>query len=168
MILALLVGLGVFLVSLLFFVMATALVVPLVVRLIRLGYAGPRFWPNVAVMIIVSLVMAAMHLVQITLWAVAFQMCGATSSFEKAIYWSAGNYTTLGYGDVVVPERWRLLGPLEAINGFLLFGLSTAVMFAVMSRLIVTRLHLQPSGLDEEAGTPGPRSVVSDIRGDNV
>ena len=56
---------------------------------------------------------------------------------------SAENYTALGYGDVVLSERWQLLGPLEAINGLLLFGLSTAVMFAIMSRLITHRLRFQ-------------------------
>ena len=48
----------------------------------------------------------------------------------------------IGYGDINLSDRWRLLGPLEAINGLLLFGLSTAVMFAVMSRLITIRFHL--------------------------
>ena len=66
---------------------------------------------------------------------------GEISTFEKAFYFSAENYTALGYGDIVLSERWRLLGPLEAINGLLLFGLSTAVLFAVMSRLIANRLR---------------------------
>ena len=70
-------------------------------------------------------------------------MVGEMSTFEKSFYYSAENYTALGYGDIILSEQWRLLGPLEAINGLLLFGLSTAVMFAVMSRLIATRLHLQ-------------------------
>jgi hypothetical protein len=164
MIVPLLIGLGVFLISILSFAMAMALLVPLVIRPIRMGHAGVRFWPNVAVMMIVSLIMAATHLVQIVLWAVAFQLCGAISSFEKAIYWSAGNYTTLGYGDVIPSEQWRLLGPLEAIDGFLLFGLSTAVMFAVMSRLITNRLRLQPGRPSEEVRNREARSAVSDNR----
>jgi hypothetical protein len=61
---------------------------------------------------------------------------------ERAFYFSAENYTALGYGDIMLSDRWRLLGPLEAINGLLLFGLSTAVMYAVMSRLITNRLQL--------------------------
>ena len=71
MLLGLLVGMGVLLVSLLLFGMATALIVDLVVSLIRKGYAGRRFWKNIAVMMIVSLVTAAAHLLQIALWAVA-------------------------------------------------------------------------------------------------
>ena len=143
MILALLVGTAVLLGSLLSYGMATALIVHLVVRLIRTGYTGLGFWKNVAVMMIVSLVTATAHLVQIALWAVAFLMVGEISTFEKAFYYSAENYTALGYGDIVLSERWRLLGPLEAINGLLLFGLSTALMFAVMSRLITNSLRVQ-------------------------
>jgi hypothetical protein len=152
--LAFLVGFGTLLISLLSYGMGTDLLVQLVVRLLRKGYAGSVFWKNVAVMMIVSVLTAVVHLIQIVLWALAFLLCGATSTFENAVYGSAQNYTALGYGDVVLPERWRLLGPLEAINGLLLFGLSTAVMFAVLSRLIATRLHLLalPSGTGEPEG----------------
>jgi len=142
MVFALLVGLGMLLVSLLFYGMAAAFIVHMVVRLIRKGYAGLALWKNVAVMMIVSLVTALVHLTQIALWALAILMCGETSTFANAFYFSAQNYTALGYGDFILSEPWRLLGPLEAINGLLLFGLSTAVMFAVMSRLITTRLRL--------------------------
>jgi hypothetical protein len=87
-----------------------------------------------------------MHLTQIALWAVIFLVCGEISTFEQAFYVSAENYTALGYGDVILSERWRLLGPLEAINGLLLFGLSTAVLFAVMSHLVANRLRHQFGG----------------------
>jgi len=92
-------------------------------------------------MIVITLVMAAAHLMQVALWAAAFRASSEISSFEKAFYFSAENYTTLGYGDIVLSDRWRLLGPLEAINGLLLLGLSTAVMFAVLDRLVADRLH---------------------------
>jgi Ion channel len=115
----------------------------LVVRLIRSGYTELGFWKNVAVMMIVTLVTAAAHLTQIALWAVAFLMVGEISTFDKAFYCSAENYTALGYGDILLSEQWQLLGPLEAMNGVLLFGLSTAVMFAIMSRLVANRLHLE-------------------------
>jgi len=152
MVVALLVGIGTLLVSLLSYGIATALIVHLVVRLIRKGYAGLGFWKNIAVMMIVTLVTATAHLLQITLWAVVLLMVGEIVSFEKAFYCSAENYTALGYGDIVLSERWRLLGPLEAINGLLLFGLSTAVMFAIMSRLITNRLHLKPGPTQKRAG----------------
>jgi hypothetical protein len=155
MLFSLLVGIGILLVSLVSFGIATALIVQLVVRLIRKGYAGPAFWKNVAVMLIVSLITALVHLIQIAVWALAVLLCGAPWTFENAFYASAQNYTALGYGDYMLSEPWRLLGPLEAVNGILLFGLSTSVMFAVMSHLVVTRLHLLPGYLPETAaGSP--------------
>jgi hypothetical protein len=154
--LALLVGLGTLLISLLSYGMATSLIIHLVVRLIRKDYTGLTLWKNIGVMVIVSMVTAVVHLIQVAVWAISTLLCGATSTFENAFYCSAQNYTALGYGDLVFSERWRLLGPLEAINGLLLFGLSTAVMFAVMSRLITSRLRLDPGhqGAQEKGGLP--------------
>jgi len=138
---ALLLGTGLLLASLLSFAVAIALVVSLMSRVIRTGYSGESFWKNVAIMIVITLVMAATHLMEIALWASAFLASSEISTFEKAFYFSAQNYTALGYGDIALSDRWRLLGPLEAINGLLLFGLSTAAMFAALSRLVSGRLH---------------------------
>ena len=82
-----------------------------------------------------------MHLIAIALWAIVYVLCGEMATFETALYFSAENYTALGYGDLVLSERWRILGPLEAINGLLLIGLSTAGMFAVLNRMIANRLR---------------------------
>jgi hypothetical protein len=157
MMLPLLVGVGVLFASLLSYGIATALIVDLLVRLIRRGYTGLVFWKNLAVMMVMALVTAAAHLIQIALWAVALLMVGEISTFEIAFYCSAENYTALGYGDIIFSEEWRLLGPLEAINGLLLFGLSTALMFAVMSHLILSRLgHLGSAGVwHEPVSAPG-------------
>jgi hypothetical protein len=156
---ALLVGTVVFLGSVLSYGMATALIVRVVARLVRAGYTGLEFWKGVVVMTGVTLITAAAHLIQIALWAVALVMIGQLPTFEQAFYCSAENYTALGYGDVTLSERWRLLGPLEAINGLLLFGLSTSVMFAVMSRLITNRLRFQLSQRDKGAVNQGPASA---------
>ncbi len=59
--------------------------------------------------------------------------------FVTNVYHSAVNYTTLGDDTVVMSARWRLLGPLEAADGMLMFGVSTAMIFAVIQRLIQTR-----------------------------
>lgn len=79
------------------------------------------------------------HLVEIAFWAVLFMMCGEFSDFGTALYHSAVNYTSLGYGDFIMTPSWRLLGPLETANGMLLFGVSTAMVFAVMLWLIQAR-----------------------------
>jgi hypothetical protein len=139
----LLISAGVLLCSLLCYAMTVAIIVGLVERVLRGGLDDPGFWKSVAVMMIVTLITAVAHLIQIALWALVYLLCGEMATFETAFYCSAQNYTALGYGDVVLSQRWRLLGPLEAINGLLLFGLSTAVMFAVLSRLITNRLRHQ-------------------------
>jgi hypothetical protein len=143
MLLPLLVAAGVLLGSVLLYAVSTTILVQLVVRLIRGGYSGLSVWKNIVFMLLVSLVTAVAHLIQITLWAAAFLMIGALPTFERAFYYSAQSYTSLGYGDIAVSEQWRLLGPLESINGLLLFGLSTAVMFAIMSRIIKNRLRFK-------------------------
>jgi hypothetical protein len=123
--------------------MTVAIIVGVVQRVLSGGHGDPGFWKSVAVMMIVTLITAVAHLIQIALWALFYLTCGEMATFETAFYFSAQNYTALGYGDVVLSQRWRLLGPLEAINGLLLFGLSTAVMFGVLSRLITNRLRRQ-------------------------
>jgi hypothetical protein len=155
MFLVILLAMVALLASLLCFAMGTTLILHLLVRLLRSGYSGSSYWKNVSTMMIVSLVTAAAHLMPIALWALVFLICGEMSTFEKAFYFSAENYTSLGYGDIVLSERWRLLGPLEAVNGLLLFGLSTAVMFAILSRLIASRLHhLGQPGLEALSSEP--------------
>ena len=149
---ALLLGIVVLLGSLLSYAIATNLIVHVVVRLIHAGYTGVEFWKGVVVMTIVTLITAGAHLTQIALWAAVFVSIGEILTFPRAFYYSAENYTSLGYGDIVLSERWQLLGPLETVNGLLLFGLSTSVMFAVMSRLITNRLHSQLGHHDEAAG----------------
>jgi hypothetical protein len=79
------------------------------------------------------------HLIEITLWAALFVICGEFKNFAGAYYHSAVNYSTLGYGDVIMSPSWKLLGPLEAADGALMFGVSTAMIFSVIQRLILTR-----------------------------
>ena len=67
---------------------------------------------------------------QLTLWGILFLLLGEFESLDVAIYHSAVNFATLGYGDMVMSPQWRLLGPLEAMNGALMIGLSGATMLA--------------------------------------
>lgn len=83
------------------------------------------------------------NMVQITIWAMVFRMLGEFGSMEDAIYHSAVNFATLGYGDVVMSRPNKLLGPIEAINGVLMVGISTAVLMAgfqdAINKLQLTR-----------------------------
>ena len=105
----------------------------------RRGRAGASVWINVAIVALVVAFAFVAHLLEIAVWAVVFVICGEFSAFGTAYYHSAVNYTTLGYGDVIMTPSWRLLGPLEAANGALMFGVSTAMIFAVIQRLIHDR-----------------------------
>src|SRR6201982_3164559 len=105
----------------------------------RLGRAGARVWIDAGIVALAISFALVAHLLEIALWAVLFVICGEFPEFGTAYYHSAVNYTTLGYGDVIMTPSWRLLGPLEAADGSMMFGVSTAMIFAVILRLIQTR-----------------------------
>ncbi len=97
---------------------------------------GPmRFVRDAVILTLISLVLMAAHLVEIAGWAVLFVRIDAFSVFEEALYFSSAAYTTLGFGDVLLPDEWRLLGGAIAADGFLLFGLSAAFLFEIAARL---------------------------------
>jgi hypothetical protein len=106
----------------------------------------PSFWPNFVLFLMTAVFLALTHLVDIGLWALLYCLCGEFAEFEAAYYHSAVNFSSLGYGDIAMSIRWRLLGPLEAMNGIVLFGLSTALMFALLMRLIQRRLAAKANG----------------------
>jgi len=97
------------------------------------------FWGGAAVLGTALLGLLATALAQIALWGAAFVLCGEFADFEDAFYHSAVNFTTLGYGDIVMSRRWRLLGPLEAVNGSLMLGLSAAMLFTVLGQVAEAR-----------------------------
>ncbi len=84
---------------------------------------------------VVLLMLFVGHLVQIAIWAALFMYIGEFGDFLTAFYHSAVNFASLGYGDIVMSEKWRLLGALEASNGVLMFGLSAGTILSVMSNL---------------------------------
>ena len=76
------------------------------------------------------------HGVEISVWGLFYFWQGCVPDTESAIYFSGATYATVGYGDLVLPEAWRMLAPLEAMTGILMCGLSTGLFFAVVHRLI--------------------------------
>jgi hypothetical protein len=80
-----------------------------------------------------------LHLVEMSLWAMAFAALSIFPSFETSLYFSLTSYTTVGYGDVAPPSAWRLVGPIEAAVGVLMLGLSTSFIVATLQRI-----HLSP------------------------
>jgi hypothetical protein len=81
-----------------------------------------------------AVLLALMHGIEASYWAIGYVWLGAVPDFRRAIYFSLQMATTLGADAVQPEEQWKLMGPLEAISGMLLFGLSTAFLFAIMQR----------------------------------
>jgi hypothetical protein len=133
------VGSGVVLGTIIIHALALVATVNFVRRERNLGRAGASFWADVSTVAVAMSFALAAHLVEIALWAILFMICGEFHEFGLAFDHSAVNYTTLGYGNVVMTPSWRLLGPLEAVDGMLMFGVSTAMIFAVIQRLVRAR-----------------------------
>ncbi len=104
-----------------------------------LGRAGTNFWIDTGIVTLAILLALMAHLVEIGLWAIVFRLCREFPDMGTAYYHSAVNFTTLGYGDLILSPGWRLLGPLEAADGMLMFGVSAAMIFALIQKLAETR-----------------------------
>ena len=106
----------------------------------------------IAVMIATVSVLMAAHVCEVIIWALAYAVLDAAPAGADLVYFAFVNYTTLGYGDVTPVERWRLLGPMTAMNGVLLFGWSTAVIFQVLLRTITygSTVAIGPDAIDRK------------------
>jgi hypothetical protein len=117
-----------------------ALVMTAVVRVAHTTRAKRTYRQSLRLIVVmvatVSVLMAA-HVSEVIVWALAYALTDAAPAGANLVYFAFVNYTTLGYGDVTPVERWRLLGPMTAMNGVLLFGWSTAVIFEVLRRTAV-------------------------------
>jgi hypothetical protein len=89
-----------------------------------------------AVMAITALVLMLAHTAEIFVWSLAYGVVGAAPAGSDLLDFAFVNYTTLGYGDVTPLKEWRLIGPMTAMNGILMFGWSTAVLFEVLRKTI--------------------------------
>jgi len=97
----------------------------------------------IAVMIPTVLILMMTHTLEVLVWSLAYSIADVASAGVDLVYFAFVNYTTLGYGDVLPVERWRLLGPMTAMNGVLLFGWSTALIFEVLRRSLARCLDIQ-------------------------
>jgi hypothetical protein len=84
----------------------------------------------------VMVVLVIGNLAQVGLWALLFQLLGEFDRFTASYYHSAVNFATLGYGDVVMSDRHKLLGPIQAINGVLMIGVSTAALMSALQHAV--------------------------------
>ena len=91
----------------------------------------------IVVMVLTVSVLMAAHVSEVIVWSLAYAIIDVAPAGADPLYFAFVNYTTLGYGDVVPTERWRLIGPITAMNGMLVFGWSTAVIFEVLRRTLI-------------------------------
>lgn len=98
-------------------------------------------WSILAVLSIVMLLLLVGNIAQLMIWAQVFMWLGEFDGLETAVYHSAVNFATLGYGDIVMSAQYRLLGPLEAINGVLMIGVSTATMIAAIQAVLRKKMN---------------------------
>jgi hypothetical protein len=112
---------------------------------------GSHPWRAALFIVRVAWWLVALHLIQVVIWAIYFRVQGCLPDFETALYFSGVSYSTLGYGDVVLPDKWRMLGPAEGLTGILMCGFSTGLFFAIVHRLLEARAHRGMAG-----GKSGP------------
>lgn len=99
----------------------------------------PKTFPRLhlmAVMVATVLVLMLAHTGEVVVWSLFYAIVGAAPEGSDLLYFAFVNYTTLGYGDVTPVKTWQLLGPMAAMNGILMFGWSTAVLFEVLLKTI--------------------------------
>jgi len=132
----LILGVAVFVLTVVVQVIAVIALVRYLRRRGRLGRFDARFWYATRTLATAMLILFLGHLFQAGIWAALFHRLGAFEEFETAFYHSAVNFSSLGYGDIVMPEELRLLGALEAAGGVLMFGLSTGVGFALINSML--------------------------------
>jgi Ion channel len=110
---------------------------------------GITVWPRfhlMAVMVAAVVVLEVAHGLEVVVWALAYALLGAAPAGSDLLYFAFVNYTTLGYGDVTPVKAWQLLGPMAAMNGILMFGWSTAVLFDVLMKTLAHLAAIAPAG----------------------
>jgi hypothetical protein len=97
--------------------------------------AAEQFWLGTWLFIRLAAWIVLLHLIEISTWALFYMWKDAMPDLQSALYFSAVTYTTTGYGDLVLPQEWRLVGAIEALTGILMCGWSTGFFFVVVSRM---------------------------------
>ena len=123
-------------------IMIHAMVMAAVVRTARSVGARHPSHPTlllISVMVTVVSVLMVAHTFEVLVWSLTYLIVDAIPSGSSRVYFAFVNYTTLGYGDIIPVHDWQLLGPMTAMNGVLLFGWSTAVLFEVLRKVMVYR-----------------------------
>ncbi len=128
----LMVGGGASAVNLVIHAVLLAAIVRVVSALREYRMLGPSIIQRTVVIYVAGLLLVLAHYLEVRVWARTYEWVGAAPPDTPFVYFAFSNYTTLGYGDIVPVDEWRLLGPITALNGILLIGWSTALIYAVL------------------------------------
>ncbi|MCG8651805.1 MAG: potassium channel family protein [Pirellulales bacterium] len=133
----------------------TALWIRYLKRNERQSAGGRRASSHLRVLCATAIALLSLHIVEVVVWALTYRILVGRQAFatiEEAIYFSTVTFASLGYGDVVIDGPWRLLSAIQAMIGLLVFGWSSALLFAVVQRIL--RIEDQsPKGPDQEASS---------------
>jgi hypothetical protein len=113
----------------------------LVLRFVIKSRAAPPtlVWPITKLLVRLAWLLILIHVAEITIWALFYLWAECLPNAESAFYFSGVTYTTVGYGDLVLPEYWRILAPIEALAGILMCGLSAGLFFAMLTKIYTWR-----------------------------
>ena len=103
-----------------------------------------RTWSIAWLLIRVTWLLLLIHVAEITVWALFYLWGECLPDAESAFYFSGVTYATIGYGDLLLPRPWRMLGPIEGLTGTLMCGLSAGLFFAVVTRIFMSRFEPPP------------------------
>ena len=135
------VGSGALIINLGIQVLAVVVLINYFTRRLDTGSYRPVTATDIRLLSLVILVLFLGHMLQATTWAALFMWLGEFDDRQTALYHSLVNFTSLGYGDIVMSEQRRLLGAMEAANGVLMFGLSAGSILSVMNRIFARQLQ---------------------------
>jgi hypothetical protein len=93
------------------------------------------YWTVTFLLVRVAWMFIILHFIEIAVWAVFYWWKNCLPDLESAFYFSGVTYATIGYGDLVLPNEWRLFGPIEGVTGVLMCGLSVGVFFVIVSKI---------------------------------
>ena len=113
----------------------------LVLRALMKSRSAPptQPWPITWLLIRITWLLILIHLAEISVWGLFYLWKQCLPDAESAFYFSGVSYTTVGYGDLVLPKPWRMLGPLEGLTGILMCGLSAGLFVALANRMFALR-----------------------------
>ncbi|MFP4518404.1 MAG: potassium channel family protein [Oceanicaulis sp.] len=120
---------------------------------------------QLGVILLVVLGVFVMHAVQIWLFAIVYLMLGEFETFEAALYFSTSSFTTVGYGEVVIESRWRIVAAIESAAGFLVLGWSTVFLISVLFRLRSVEMAWLEGRLEPDRFIPDLPAAQDEGRG---